>query len=290
MTTSSTETDRPTNGARLTAETAAATNAPHLDPERVRLDAISKLTDPATIRYLETIGVGEGWRCAEVGAGAGTIARWLSDRVGNFGRVDAIDIDTKYLDELQAPNLHIKRQDITATPLEPGAYDLVHAKILLLHLPERQRVLEQMVSALKPGGWLLVEEADIRSIQRCDPPNPLITRAASALETFFYFGGADPGYGMKLQPACKKAGLDVMGTDCQLTAVQCGTPDIESISLSFGKLAPIVVQAGLMTQREVDEVFLHFATPSDTVVYTPTTVSVWGRRAAQRETPGAERY
>ncbi len=255
------------------------TDDPVFDPERARLDAITRLTDPATIRHLQAIGVGQGWRCAEVGAGTGTIARWLSDRVGYFGRVEAIDIDTQYLESLQAPNLAVLKQDITATPLRPGAYDLVHAKILLLHLPERERVLEEMVAALKPGGYLLVEESDIRSIQRVDPPNPLITRAAVALETFFYFGAADPGYGMKLLPAAKRAGLAVEGTDCQSTAVQCGTPDIETISLSFRKLAPMVVMAGLMTQREVDEVFAQFATPSDTVVYTPTTVSVWGRRA-----------
>jgi ubiquinone/menaquinone biosynthesis C-methylase UbiE len=248
------------------------------DPERVRLDAITRLTDPATIRYLESMRVSEGWRCAEVGAGTGTIARWLADRVGHLGHVDAIDIDTKYLDEISHPNREVRRQDITQTPLEPDSYDLVHAKILLLHLPERQRVLEEMVAALKPGGWLLIEESDIRSIQRSAPPNPLITRAATALETFFYFGGADPGYGMKLLPAMRSTGLEIVGNDCQLTAVQAGTPEMETISLSFGKLAPMVVKAGLMTQREVDEVFRHLATPSDTVVYTPTTVSVWGRR------------
>ena len=42
------------------------------DPEKVRLERIADLTDPATIRYLEQIGVREGWVCAEVGAGAGS--------------------------------------------------------------------------------------------------------------------------------------------------------------------------------------------------------------------------
>ncbi len=165
------------------------------DPEKVRLEAVAALTDPATIRYLEQIGVGEGWTCAEVGAGAGSIARWLSNRVGHFGTVHAIDIETSYMDGLSAPNLEVRQQDITTTPLEEGAYDLVHAKILLMHLADRERILGEFAKALKPGGHLLVEEADIRSIQRVDPPSPLLTRAANALETFFYFGGADPGTG-----------------------------------------------------------------------------------------------
>ncbi|MER7756979.1 methyltransferase domain-containing protein [Kitasatospora sp. NPDC097643] len=251
------------------------------DPERVRLEAVAALTDPATIRYLdEQIGVRRGWTCAEVGAGTGTIARWLSDRVGNFGTVHAIDIETAYLDGLSAPNLEVRQQDITTTPLEPGAYDLVHCKILLMHLPDRERILGEFAKALKPGGHLLVEEADIRSIQRVDPPSPLLTRAAAALETFFYFGGADPGYGMKLLPAVRRTGLTVLGTDCQLTAVQAGTPEMQTITLSLAKLAPVITKVGLMGQKEVEAAFDQLQQPSDTVLYTPITVSVWARRSA----------
>jgi SAM-dependent methyltransferase len=249
------------------------------DREKERLERVASLTDPATIRYLTEIGVQEGWRCAEVGAGAGSIARWLSNRVGQFGRVEAIDLDTTYLDDLVAPNLEVVQRDITTQPLQEAAYDLVHAKILLMHLPNREQVLQQLANAVKPGGYLLVEEADIRSIQRSDPPSPLLTRAAAALETFFYFGGADPGYAMKLLPAVRRTGLRVLGNDCQLTAVQAGTREVQTIVLSMAKLAPMVVQAGLMSSKEVDQAFELLEQPSDTVIYTPITVSVWAQRA-----------
>jgi SAM-dependent methyltransferase len=248
------------------------------DPEKDRLERIAALTDPATVRYLEQIGVADGWRCAEVGAGAGSIARWLSNRVGHSGKVVALDIDTDFLNDLSAPNVEVRKQDITTTSLEEGAYDLVHVKILLMHLVERERVLGELVAALKPGGFLLVEEADIRSIQRVDPPSPLLTRAASALETFFYFGGADPGYGMKLLPAVRRAGLEVLGTDCQLTAVQAGSREVQTIVMSLAKLAPMIVRAGLMSEKEVEAAFHQLEQPSDTVIYTPITVSVWGQR------------
>lgn len=252
---------------------------PTSDPEKVRLERIAALTDPATIRYLEQIGVQEGWVCAEVGAGAGSIARWLSNRVGHFGKVHAIDIEPSYLAGVTAPNLEVRQQDITTDPLEQGRYDFVHCKILLMHLADRERVLGEFVRALKPGGYLLVEEADIRSIQRVDPPSPLLTRAATALETFFYFGGADPGYGMKLLPAVRRTGLKVLGTDCQLTAVQAGSPEIQTIVMSLAKLATMIVTAGLMGQKEVEAAFDQLEQPSETVIYTPTTVSVWGQRA-----------
>ncbi len=251
---------------------------PTADQERDRLEAIALLTDPATIRYLENFGVREGWRCAEVGAGAGSIARWLSTRVGYTGQVVAVDINGDYLRDLRAPNVEVREHDIVDNPLEEGAYDLVHVKILLMHLPEREKVLHQLAAALKPGGYLLVEEADIRSIQTCSPPEPLLTRAASALATFFYFSGADPGYGLQLLPAVKRTGLKNIGTDCQLTAIQAGTPQIQTISLSFAKLAPMIVQAGLMGQEEVERAFEILHEPSETTIYTPITISVWGQR------------
>src|SRR5438034_3794011 len=55
----------------------ADTMAPN-ETERQRLRALSDIYDPDTIRHLEDLGVGTGWRCLEVGAGEGSIARWLS--------------------------------------------------------------------------------------------------------------------------------------------------------------------------------------------------------------------
>ncbi len=250
-----------------------------IEQEKIRLARTAELTDPSTIRYLEQVGIKEGWRCAEIGVGAGSIARWLSNRVGNFGKVDAIDVEPAFLADLSAPNIETYEQDISTTPLEQGAYDLVHLKILLMHLPDRERILDELVSALRPGGYLLVEEADIRSIQRVDPPSPVLTRAASALETFFYFGAADPGYAMKLLPAMRRrARLKILGTDCNLTAVQAGSREAQTIVMAFAKLAPIVVQVGLMGEKEVEEAFDLLERPSDLVIYTPITVSVWGQR------------
>lgn len=247
--------------------------------ERERMDHIARLTDPATFRYLtESITVQEGWRCAEVGAGTGTVARWLSNRVGHYGMIEAIDTEIAHMEDLNAPNLRIIKQDITTRPLESAAYDLVHAKILLMHLPERERVLRELASAVKPGGYLLVEEADVRSIQRVEPPAPTLTRAAAALETFFYMMGADPAYAMSLRPAIQETGLHVMGTDCQVTAVQAGTQEMLSVSLSLAKLAPMIVKAGLMSDAEVQQAFALMEEPGPTVLYTPTIVSVWAQR------------
>src|SRR5262245_60645354 len=89
-----------------------------------RLRALEAALDSGTIRFLEALGTCEGWRCLEVGAGAGSIAAWLCQRVGATGHVLATDLDTRFLDALDAPNLEVRRHDITTDELPEGAFDL----------------------------------------------------------------------------------------------------------------------------------------------------------------------
>jgi tRNA A58 N-methylase Trm61 len=65
-----------------------------------------------------------GWRCLEVGGGAGSITRWLSEATGTTGRVVATDIDTRFPGDVSADNVEIRRHDVTSDPLEEDAFDL----------------------------------------------------------------------------------------------------------------------------------------------------------------------
>jgi SAM-dependent methyltransferase len=138
----------------------------------IRFAQLSALFDPGTMRHLQERGVGPGWHCLEVGAGGGSIASWLADRVGPTGRVLATDIDPRFLEFLNFPNLLVQRHNIATDPLPQGAFDLVHARLVLMHLPEREQALARMISALKPGGWLIDEEYDSCSLL----PNPALIR------------------------------------------------------------------------------------------------------------------
>src|SRR5690349_3881325 len=97
--------------------------------ERRRLDAVEAGWDPVSVASLQTIGVLEGWSCLEVGAGGGSIASWLCDRVGTDGRVVATDLDPRFLNAINAPNLEVRRHDIVRDAVEAGSYDLVHARL-----------------------------------------------------------------------------------------------------------------------------------------------------------------
>ncbi|MGH9034136.1 MAG: methyltransferase domain-containing protein [Acidimicrobiia bacterium] len=132
---------------------------------RRRLGLLEQLYDPGTIRNLDALGVTPGWSCLEVAGGGGSITRLLCDRVGPNGRVVSVDLDTRFLEEIEAPNLEVVRRDILADGLPEGDFDLVHVRALLMHLHERDQVLKTVAAAVRPGGWLLIEEADVYAIE-----------------------------------------------------------------------------------------------------------------------------
>jgi chemotaxis methyl-accepting protein methylase len=82
----------------------------------------------------------------------------LAGQVGARGRVLATDIDPRWLDG--TPGIEVLQHDVGAEPAPDGPFDLVHARLLLVHVPDREAALRRMAAALRPGGWLVVEEAD----------------------------------------------------------------------------------------------------------------------------------
>src|SRR4051794_12309153 len=93
--------------------------------------------DGVSTRHLTEVGLSDDWHCLEVGAGAGSITRWLSARVGKSGRVLATDIDTRFVEALLPGlglgNVEVRRHDIVADPPLPAEFDVAHARLLLQH-------------------------------------------------------------------------------------------------------------------------------------------------------------
>ena len=161
-----------------------------------------------------------------MGAGGGSIATWLCDRVGPTGHVVATDIDPRYLDAAGRPNLEVRRHDIASDPLPEAAFDLVHARLVLVHLPERENALLRIVRALKPGGWLLVEEFDSLSM-RPDPaidPDEVLLETYDALQRVMTARGVDLRYGQLLTGRFRAHGLVDVGAEGRLFMLQGGSP------------------------------------------------------------------
>ncbi len=121
-----------------------------------RIHAAEDLLDEGTKRLIERGGIAEGAICLEAGAGGGSIAQWLCGVVGTAGRVVATDLDVRALEQLKEANLEIRQHDIVKEELEESYFDLIHARLFLEHLPEREAVLAKLVGVLRPGGWLVL--------------------------------------------------------------------------------------------------------------------------------------
>ena len=137
---------------------------------RERLECLETGCDPYTAGHLDKVGVGPGWSCLEVGAGGGSVVRMLCDRVGPEGRVLAVDLEPTLLAGLEAPNLEVRRLDVVVDEMPEAEFDLVHARAVLMHIPQRTAVLPRLVGTLRPGGVLLLEEMDLTPAFQADDP------------------------------------------------------------------------------------------------------------------------
>jgi SAM-dependent methyltransferase len=120
---------------------------------------------------LERLGVGAGWRCVDVGAGSGDVAIELAHRVGRDGRIYAVDIDPAARDQV-AESAAAFAQVVALTQavedlLLPETVDLAYCRFLLLHVHDPAVALAAMASAVRPGGWIVVQEP-ITSAGRID--------------------------------------------------------------------------------------------------------------------------
>src|SRR5262245_49683388 len=224
--------------------------------ERERLAAIEAAADPLTIECLEKIGVGPGWHCLEVGAGAGSIVEWLCRRVGPDGKVVATDLQAGFLQTIEAPNLEVRRHDITADELEREAFDLVSSRKVLEHLADPPAALERMASALRPGGWLLVEDADLASLMRVSVPHrQRFERAYVKFLEALRSTGFQAALGVRLGDELRALGLrDVRlkGVTGEWTAA--GDHPVGKVyRMTIERLRERIVNAGLLTNEEVDQ-------------------------------------
>lgn len=198
--------------------------------EADRLAGIQAIFDPGTQWHLDRLGVEEGWRCWEVGAGAGSIARWLCDRVGPRGRVVASDISTKLIDEAFADDdakpLEILQHCVLTEDPPEGPFDLIHSRLVLEHLPGREEALRRMASALAPGGWLVVEDMDWRpagSVSRFPTPMDAFLRAAGLV---MKGAGYDKTFGRRLPVLFSGLGLTEVAAEGRAIFLVGASPQV----------------------------------------------------------------
>lgn len=248
--------------------------------ERARLDRITALYDPASRQRIAALPVVfEGARVLEVAGGTGSIAAWLADLTGNT--VIVTDLDTRHLEARGDNRLQIRHHDILAGPPEPSAFDLVHARLLISHLVgDEDLAIGNMVEALRPGGWLVLEDTDYTigpSLSPDHPGGPATERLKNdAADDILADGLLDSRAGRHLPAYLARAGLVDVGHDGR-AAIQRGGDGwalqiIEGYGLLEERLRSKVVddktwQTAMAAWRDPDYAFV-----------SPLDVGAWGRK------------
>lgn len=189
---------------------------------RRRLELLAATADPTTIDRLKGIGIKAGQRVLEVGGGGGSITRWLCEIVGPQGAVHSIDIDTRFIDEIRLPQLQVQRVDVRNAALPHAAFDLIHTRYLLAHLPDRDEIIDRLAQSLAPGGWLVVEEIDFFPIEALD--HGVWAEALSWYSNAMSDAGGDTGWGHRLATRLDAAGLADVYADARLEFFDGGSP------------------------------------------------------------------
>ena len=245
-----------------------------------RFDSLAALFNPVTFRHVEMLGISDGWRCWEVGVGGPSVPRWLAERVGPSGHVLATDIDVRWAQEIGYDHVEVRRHDVANDDPPAGAFDLVHARLVLIHVPQRERALEQMVAALRPGGWLLVEDFDpamqpFACPDAYGPEQQLANKVRDGFRSLLAERGADLEFARRLPRLLRAAGLVEVQADAYIPLALPAGVELEKANVS--QVRDQLIARGHGTIGEI-EAHLTALEARRLDVATAPLISVWGRQ------------
>ncbi|MFF0202866.1 methyltransferase domain-containing protein [Streptomyces sp. NPDC005017] len=243
--------------------------------------AFAALFDPVTFRHFEGFGVGPGWRCWESGASGPSVVSWLAKKVGPTGKVMATATDLSWSDSPARPPVELRVHDVAAQEPPGERFDLIHARLVLGRVPDRERALRSMVEALRPGGRLLVEDTDatlqpLLCPDESGPEQQLANRLRQGVRSLLAHHGVDLAHGRTLPRLLREAGLRQVEADASfpVTSPACAALESATIRQVRGRL----VALNLATDADIDRHLSHIST-GEMDLAAPTLISAWGRKA-----------
>lgn len=247
------------------------------DRESERLRTNEAIWDPGTIERLERIGVAEGWSALEVGAGSGSVTGWLADRVGPAGRVMAVDLETSRLDWLRAPNVEAVTLDIRHQELPADSFDVVHARMVVQHLPDRPAAIARLVRALKPGGVLFLEDTDSLPLFRSAASEDFLRDVKAAGYGLMRRSGHEPRGGHFDLAAVLELGLEDVSAEGRAVLVHGGSYQARHYMLWLESLRSRLLDQGLLDEARIEEALREMADPGNRWL-TQVLISTFGRK------------
>jgi 2-polyprenyl-3-methyl-5-hydroxy-6-metoxy-1,4-benzoquinol methylase len=252
-------------------ESAYIFNNTAFESEIARLQLLEKVSDPASCQRILPTGITKGWQCLEIGAGAGSMMRWMAELVGTEGKVTAVDFDIRFIKDTNLPNVEIIEADINQVAL-PGGYDLIHLRHVLIHLKDAA-ILTKLLKLLKPQGWLVIEEPDFSAtkfISGTTIQQQSVERVHQAICQMFTNQGKDYALGIKLPSMLQQLGLQQIQVSNDVPIVAGNSEIALLMKLSAQQLADKYLATGKATLSDI-QTYCEFAeTPTAWGIYLAT--------------------
>ena len=221
--------------------------------ELTRLQELEKVCDRRSSRQILATGITTGWQCLEIGAGAGSMMRWMSETVGASGRVTAVDLDTRFVKDTQLANVEVIEADIHQVALNK-LFNLIHVRHVLVH-QANTTLLTRILELLKPGGWLVIEEPDFSAtkfISGTPAQQQAVTKINQAICQMFANQGKDYAIGLKLPSLLQQLGFKHLQIENDVPIV-AGNSDVATVmKLSARQLTEKYLATGKATQADIE--------------------------------------
>jgi SAM-dependent methyltransferase len=257
--------------------------------ESARLQQQADELAPDSAALLDRAGVRPGQAAIDLGCGPRGILDLLAARVSPGGRVVGLDADpahtamaARFVSDQRLNGVEVVTADARHTGLPSGSFDLVHARTLLVNVPDPAQVVAEMVRLAKPGGMVAVAEPDTEHAL-CYPPDQAFDRIRQIFSVAFSRNGADPAIGSRVPELFRQAGLADVQVESRTQMYPPGNSR-RTVRLDLVRaMRPQIVEMGLASATELDELDAaarpHLEDPR-TVIMSGLLFLVWGRKPA----------
>ena len=250
------------------------------DAEWQRLQQIETIFDPRTRGFLQDLGIDKGHHCLEIGFGACGVLQWMLEQVGPSGHVTGVDLSTTFLRGLSAANLTIHEASILDQEIAADSFDFIHGRYVFVFVPEIRAVLKKLRNALKPGGWILLEEIDFSCARPNDPTSiggQAFVKLREAIRVMFASDGMDYSFGRQLASLLPEAGFRNVAKEHYAPTVPGGSAVAELMRVSSLKLRDVYERGGAITATAFDAYLDFCCDPEQTATHYDT-ISSWGQK------------
>jgi|SRR5665213_215187 len=257
--------------------------------ERDRLLAQAKQYEPSANWLLDQIGIQPGWRAVDIGCGPIGILNLLSQRVGPRGSVVGLEREQRFVEmarveiaKLGLGNVTMVKADALNTGLEKISFDLVHERLVMINVSAREVFLSEMLSLLRPGGTVVLEDVDNVS-WLCQPAHPSWDILLNAFHTAFHAGGGDGFVGRRLPVLLRAAGVQNIQIKVTVETPILGDYRRTHLISLIDSVRDKIIARGLLKETELNEhreaLTRHLNDPATTVI-DKLLVQCWGQKSS----------